>query len=50
VTAPAYDLGRALAGRRSLAQLAALTWSAAPEPWLPAFSWGPFAPPARPGI
>ena len=50
VTAPAYDLGRALAGRRSLAQLATLTWSAAPEPWLPAFSWGPFAPPAQPGV
>ncbi|WP_240522185.1 maleylpyruvate isomerase family mycothiol-dependent enzyme [Amycolatopsis vastitatis] len=50
VTAPAYDLFRSLAGRRSLAQLAALTWSAAPEPWLPAFGWGPFAPPARPGV
>ncbi|MEU5262377.1 maleylpyruvate isomerase family mycothiol-dependent enzyme [Amycolatopsis sp. NPDC021455] len=50
VTAPAHDLYRALAGRRSLAQLAALTWSAAPGPWLPAFSWGPFTPPARPGV
>jgi uncharacterized protein (TIGR03083 family) len=50
VTAPTHDLYRSLAGRRSLAQLAALTWSAAPEPWLPAFSWGPFAPPVRPGV
>jgi uncharacterized protein (TIGR03083 family) len=50
VTAPAHDLYRALAGRRSLAQLTALTWSAAPEPWLPAFSWGPFTPPSRPGV
>jgi len=45
VTAPAHDLYRALAGRRSLGQLAALEWSAAPGRWLPAFSWGPFAPP-----
>ncbi|SFW72163.1 maleylpyruvate isomerase family mycothiol-dependent enzyme [Amycolatopsis australiensis] len=50
VTAPAHDLYRALAGRRSLAQLAALEWSAAPGPWLDAFSWGPFAPPAWPGV
>jgi uncharacterized protein (TIGR03083 family) len=49
VTAPAHDLYRALAGRRSLAQLAALEWSAAPAPWLPAFSWGPFVPPPTPG-
>jgi uncharacterized protein (TIGR03083 family) len=45
VTAPAHDLYRALAGRRSLGQLAAFEWSEAPGPWLPAFSWGPFAPP-----
>jgi uncharacterized protein (TIGR03083 family) len=50
VTAPAYDLYRALAGRRSAAQLTALDWTAAPEPWLPAFSWGPFSPPAQPGV
>ncbi|WP_103352551.1 maleylpyruvate isomerase family mycothiol-dependent enzyme [Amycolatopsis sp. CA-128772] len=49
LTAPAYDLYRALAGRRSLGQLAELEWSEAPGPWLPAFTWGPFAPPARPG-
>lgn len=50
VTAPAHELYRALAGRRSLAQLAGLEWSAAPGPWLPAFSWGPFAPPRSPGV
>lgn len=50
VTAPAHDLYRALAGRRSLAQLTALDWSATPEPWLPAFSWGPFSPPPHPGV
>jgi uncharacterized protein (TIGR03083 family) len=50
VTAPAHDLYRALAGRRSLAQLAALDWSEAPGPWLPAFTWGPFAPPPHPGV
>ncbi|MET9002769.1 maleylpyruvate isomerase family mycothiol-dependent enzyme [Amycolatopsis sp. NPDC004169] len=50
VTAPAHELYRALAGRRSLAQLAALEWTADPGPWLPAFSWGPFAPPPRPGV
>ena len=50
VTAPAHELYRALAGRRSLAQLARLEWSAAPGPWLPAFSWGPFTPPRAPGV
>ncbi|MEV6832658.1 maleylpyruvate isomerase family mycothiol-dependent enzyme [Amycolatopsis sp. NPDC051102] len=49
VTAPAYELYRALAGRRSLGQLAELDWSEAPGPWLPAFTWGPFAPPSAPG-
>ncbi|MBE1502069.1 uncharacterized protein (TIGR03083 family) [Amycolatopsis lexingtonensis] len=50
VTAPAHELYRALAGRRSLSQLAALDWSAAPGRWLPAFTWGPFTPPPRPGV
>ncbi|SED36100.1 TIGR03083 family protein [Amycolatopsis tolypomycina] len=49
LTAPAHDLCRALAGRRSHAQLAAFDWSGPPEPWLPAFSWGPFSPPPHPG-
>ncbi|MGW4528425.1 maleylpyruvate isomerase family mycothiol-dependent enzyme [Amycolatopsis sp. NPDC004378] len=50
LTAPAHDLYRALAGRRSLAQLSELGWSAEPGPWLPAFTWGPFAPPDVPGV
>jgi uncharacterized protein (TIGR03083 family) len=50
VTAPAHELYRALAGRRSPGQLAGLEWSAAPGPWLPAFSWGPFTPPRSPGV
>ncbi|MFJ9785531.1 maleylpyruvate isomerase family mycothiol-dependent enzyme [Amycolatopsis sp. NPDC101161] len=50
LTAPAHELYRALAGRRSLAQLAGLEWSTAPGPWLPAFSWGPFSPPRSPGV
>jgi uncharacterized protein (TIGR03083 family) len=49
VTAPAHELYRALAGRRSRAQLTGLEWSAAPGPWLPAFTWGPFSPPRAPG-
>ncbi|MEW2548189.1 maleylpyruvate isomerase N-terminal domain-containing protein [Streptomyces sp. NPDC047002] len=45
-----YELLRALCGRRSHAQISAMAWSRAPEPWLPAFTWGPFFPPgtARP--
>ncbi|MFJ6381049.1 maleylpyruvate isomerase family mycothiol-dependent enzyme [Kitasatospora sp. NPDC092039] len=43
-----HDLLRSLTGRRSLGQIAELAWSAAPGPWLPAFTWGPFHPPAKP--
>ncbi len=43
-----HDLLRTLTGRRSLAQIASLAWSAAPEPWLAAFTWGPFHPPTVP--
>ncbi|MGK3202391.1 maleylpyruvate isomerase family mycothiol-dependent enzyme [Amycolatopsis sp. MEPSY49] len=50
LTAPAHELYRALAGRRSLAQLSGLEWDAAPGTWLPAFSWGPFSPPRSPGV
>jgi uncharacterized protein (TIGR03083 family) len=42
------DLYRALTGRRTVEQIRALQWSADPEPYLPAFSWGPFRPPAAP--
>ncbi len=50
LTAPAHDLYRALAGRRSPAQLAAFEWAGDPARWLPAFTWGPFVPPAYPGV
>lgn len=39
------DLYRSLTGRRTASQISALTWSADPAPWLPAFSWGPFTVP-----
>jgi uncharacterized protein (TIGR03083 family) len=41
-----FELFRALSGRRSRTQLCALTWTVAPEPFLPAFEWGPFSTPA----
>jgi uncharacterized protein (TIGR03083 family) len=50
VTAPRHELYRALAGRRSPAQLTTLEWSGEPERWLPAFTWGPFSPPELPGV
>ena len=34
----------ALTGRRSLDQLRAYPWDGDVEPWLPAFTWGPFVP------
>ncbi len=37
------DLYRSLAGRRSAAQITAMSWLGDPEPWLRAFTWGPFA-------
>lgn len=43
-----HDLYRTLTGRRTHAQITALSWSVDPVPWLPAFAWGPFSPPARP--
>lgn len=46
VEASAFDWVRALTGRRSLAQVRAFKWSGEPEPYLPAFSFGPFTPAA----
>jgi hypothetical protein len=46
VTAPRHELYRSLAGRRTPAQIAALTWTDDPAPWVPAFFWGPFSPPS----
>jgi hypothetical protein len=48
VTADSFDLVRSLAGRRTHEQIAALDWDRDPNPWLPAFGWGPFIPPESP--
>jgi uncharacterized protein (TIGR03083 family) len=45
--APAFELVRALTGRRSHHQIRAFEWSVDPEPYLPAFEFGPFRPPAE---
>ena len=42
-----YDMYRSATGRRSHRQIAELSWSVPAEPWLPAFAWGPFNPPAQ---
>ncbi|WP_217231697.1 maleylpyruvate isomerase family mycothiol-dependent enzyme [Streptomyces anulatus] len=39
------EIFRALTGRRTVLQIGELTWSAPPDRWLPAFTWGPFTPP-----
>ena len=41
-----FELLRALTGRRSASQLRQLSWDCDPEPYLPAFEWGPFHVPA----
>ncbi len=46
VSADRFELLRALTGRRSAAQLRGLNWDGDPEPYLPAFEWGPFRVPA----
>lgn len=48
LTAARHDLFRSLAGRRSHQQIMALGWDGDARQWLPAFAWGPFAPPAAP--
>lgn len=45
VRAGSLDLFRSLTGRRTTSQIRELSWSDAPDAWLPAFVWGPFAPP-----
>lgn len=40
-----FDALRALCGRRSTDQLRALPWTGDPDPYLEAFTWGPFTPP-----
>lgn len=43
-----YDIYRSLAGRRTHEQITRLRWSRDSHRWLPAFTWGPFHPPAQP--
>ena len=44
LTADPFEFARAVAGRRSLAQIRQMDWSDDPEPYLKAFEWGPFRP------
>ncbi|MFE0023722.1 maleylpyruvate isomerase N-terminal domain-containing protein [Amycolatopsis sp. NPDC059021] len=48
VTGADYDILRSFTGRRSSDQIRALDWSADPAPWIPAFTWAAFQPPAAP--
>ncbi|OLF10332.1 maleylpyruvate isomerase family mycothiol-dependent enzyme [Actinophytocola xanthii] len=48
VHADRFDLYRSLAGRRTHEQIAELGWDRDSHRWLPAFTWGPFTPPASP--
>ena len=42
LTVDAFDLFRALSGRRSAAQIRSFDWTIDPEPYLPVFGHGPF--------
>ena len=46
----AFEALRSLCGRRSTDQLRALPWSGDHEPYLEAFTWGPFTPPVIPVV
>lgn len=48
LTAPAFEVFRALTGRRSLDQVRDLDWHGDPEPYLPAFRFGSFSPSPHP--
>lgn len=48
VEASPFEWFRALTGRRSLDQVRAFKWSVEPEPYLPAFTFGPFRTAAEP--
>lgn len=48
VTLAPFEALRALTGRRSLDQIRGYDWVGDPEPWLHAFTWGPFTPAAEP--
>jgi hypothetical protein len=43
VTGTGFELNRAFTGRRSADQVRKLEWSVDPEPYVPAFSLGPFS-------
>ncbi|WP_367572246.1 maleylpyruvate isomerase N-terminal domain-containing protein [Streptomyces globisporus] len=45
LSAGSLEVFRALTGRRTVHQIAELSWSTSPASWLPAFTWGPFTPP-----
>jgi uncharacterized protein (TIGR03083 family) len=47
VRAQPYDMYRSATGRRSHRQISELSWNVPADPWLPAFAWGPFNPPAH---
>jgi hypothetical protein len=40
--APAFELFRALTGRRSQAQIRRFAWTVVPDPYMAAFQFGPF--------
>jgi uncharacterized protein (TIGR03083 family) len=42
VEAPSFEVFRALTGRRSAAQIRGMGWTVDPEPYVPAFQFGPF--------
>jgi hypothetical protein len=42
VSTEPFELFRAIAGRRSAAQIRAFEWTVDPEPYLPTFGYGPF--------
>ncbi len=44
LTADPFDFGRAISGRRSADQIRGFEWSTDPEPYLAAFTFGPFTP------
>lgn len=48
VRGESLEVFRSLTGRRTIPQIRGLSWSSAPESWLPAFTWGPFTPPTQP--
>lgn len=44
LTLTPFETLRGFSGRRSLDQIKAFPWPSDPEPWLPAFTWGPLIP------